>query len=226
MSDNLREAYREIASDYLSRKSEPWQDFTKFIHTIDIGYCDIAMDIGAGNGRNFTQIEANHRVALDLSFQLLTGFAGPESSSKVVGSLPCLPFRRGVANNLIMIAVLHHLETENERIASMKEIYRIQSHGIIVLSVWRKWRKGVREKIFEGLRKGEDTSELFNVYRPWKSNRGVIIARRFYHYFTFKELRETITTAGFKINQYSIAGGRHKDANIFVSIKKKEIHIN
>ncbi len=221
MSDNLREAYKNISSDYLLKKSKPWNDFVEYTGRAGVDSSEITIDIGAGNGRNLNSTDSNLPIAFDLSYELLQGYIGPEHGIRIVGALPKLPFRNNISDNIIMIAVLHHLETDDLRKKSMVEVKRVLSSGKIILSVWRKWRKGVREGIFERIRDKKNTHDLYNVQRPWKSSTGKLIATRFYHYFTMKDLRDVMNFAELMITDHLIAGGRHRDANIFVTLKNK-----
>lgn len=220
MSSNLRDAYNEISLDYLKRKSQIWHDFTSFFDKLNWERSDIVIDVGAGNGRNLSGVSSNHHVALDLSMALLQGFNGPKYTSRVVGALPSLPFRKKVAEKILLIAVIHHLVSEELRVISLKETNRISLEGEIVISVWRKWRRGVRERIIDAIKSNEDPEPYFNVQRPWKDSKGNVIATRFYHYFTMKELRRILHKSGLDMIRYAYLGGRFKDANIFVLVKE------
>ena len=77
-----------------------------------------------------------------------------------------------------------------------------------------------RKIIFEAIRNNQDASDLFNVQLPWHDSDGNVIATRFYHYFTYKELIEIMRYSQIAIVQRNISGGRHGDANFFLHLKK------
>lgn len=222
MAHELKDSYGILSQDYLRKKSKPWIDFIKFIEEIKWSSKDIVIDIGAGNARNLEMVDANHKIAFDLSYELLDGIDRQDITEKVAGSLPTLPFRRCVTDSILMIAVLHHLSTHKLRLKTMKSVSGLLcKDGEIIFSVWRKWRSGVKEQIFEAIRNKLEFSDLFNVQLPWHDSDGRVMATRFYHYFTFKELIEIMEYSKISITQRTIMGGRYGDANFFLHLKKR-----
>ena len=221
MSKELREAYNTIASDYLSKKQPPWSDFLRFLEIINFGKQHTVIDVGAGNGRNLLGIVADLHIALDLSFDLLLGYVGPVDGQKVAGSLPHLPFRRYSTSSIISIAVIHHL-SEIEVVPSLIEIKRIGTDEVtLILSVWRRWRSGYKEKLFNALKHGKSLDNLVNHDRPWYNSDREVQTTRFYHYYTFRELYHQVSDAGFCIDSSKYLGGKQDDANIFVKLTIK-----
>ena len=222
MAHELKDSYGVLSQDYLRKKSKPWIDFVKFIDEIKWKRKEIVIDIGAGNARNLEMVDANHKIAFDLSYELLEGIEDQNITEKVAGSLPTLPFRRGVTDSILMIAVLHHLYTHNLRLETMKSVSETLSpDGEIIFSVWRKWRSGVKKHIIEAIKANHDPTDLFNVQLPWHDSDGNVIATRYYHYFTFKELIEIMEYSKIEIIQRRIMGGRRGDANFFLHLKKR-----
>lgn len=214
MSSDLRKAYGLISIDYLRKKNRPWKDLIDFIGD-DVIKDEIIIDIGGANGRNLTLVEGIHLVNLDLSFDLLQGFVGPKDCNLIQGEVMNLPLRRNCVDTILIIAVLHHLKTEENRQKGSLELSRVFSNGKIILSVWRKWRQEVRDRIIPKIKLKLDHWDEYNVELPWKDSQGNITAKRFYHYFTFQELTGILRSANLQINKFERSGGRHKDANFF-----------
>lgn len=155
-------------------------------------------------------------VLVDLSPDLLRNpVCDIDITERVAGALPSLPFRKGAGDDVISIAVLHHLPDSNTRIQALKELKRIAT-GEIVFTVWRRWRRGHKEAILGRIKKGEPYDDLVDHHRPWKDSKGDVIAYRFYHYYTFKELLEETRDAGLVITKWKRMGGRKSDANFLV----------
>jgi SAM-dependent methyltransferase len=222
MARELKDSYGVLSQDYLRKKSKGWIDFIKFFEEIKWKNRDIVIDVGAGNARNLEIVSANHKIAFDLSYELLDGINGEGDIQRVAGSLPTLPFRKKVTDSVLMIAVLHHLSNHHLRQETMKSVSQILTRdGEIIFSVWRKWRSGVKEKIFEAIRNKQDPVDLYNVQLPWHDSHGKVIATRFYHYFIYQELILLMGKSNLLITRRNIMGGRRGDANFFLHLKKR-----
>lgn len=60
-----------------------------------------------------------------------------------------------------------------------------------------------------------------DLYLPWYDENRNIIARRYYHLFTKRELIVAIKKANFRIIDIEICGGKSGKDNFFVLLKKK-----
>ncbi len=221
MIKELIDNYQQIAEDYLLKKRLPWVDFEKYLTQIKWHPNGILIDVGTGNGRNLNLIsKASLLVGIDISYKLLQGFIGPVQTQRIRGSLPNLPIRTNCTDNILVIAVIHHLNSENLRLKAMLNIYNISLiNSRIIFSVWRKWRNELRNELIAAIRKKERIQPLIDVNRPWHDSNGNILGTRFYHYFTRKELIYLLNKSNFKIINLEILGGRNNDANFFVFTK-------
>lgn len=181
----------------------------------------ILIGAGAGNGRNFVYVERTLVVSLDISENLLRNYLADLSHQRVIASVLKMPFRNTATEEIYSIAVIHHLESIEMRYEVLREFYRVNSHhGETIVSVWRKWRSQLKEKIIQRIRKSEDIQTLVDDRRPWKDSTGTILGTRFYHYYTWKELNHQISSAKFIIKERKIMGGRYKDGNFLVILFK------
>ena len=219
VSLKLRDSYKLIAKDYLNKKSQPWEDYKSFKSLIVPKINQITIDLGAANGRNLINDDSNFSIALELCFDLLVGFIGPENSQKVAGALPKTPFRKNSSDNLLCIAVLHHIENKEIVSASFQEMERISTcPSSLILSVWRRYRYDYRNKIFDAMKKNQNLNPLINHNRPWFDSNKQIIAYRFYHYYTFKELYEFVKNSNYQFQKIKYIGGKYNDSNIFAQL--------
>ena len=222
MSSELRDAYKTIAQDYLSKKAEPWKDFEKYFSKIvDQNFVEIdpsssILDLGGGNGRNSSIISNSLLIVGDLSFELLQGVG--DKAQSVALALPRLPFRKGSIDLLLLIAVLHHFRSSIEAVDSLVECRRINPNGKSLISVWRKWRKSNRYKLIDEIKQGKKLHQRFFEFVPWHNNDGTILTRRYYHYYTFKEIKCELDQAGFQIVDSVYLGGKSGSDNIFLTV--------
>ena len=159
-------------------------------------------------------------IALDLSPELLR-LCLVDDSQRVNAALPHLPLRKNSSNEIICIAVIHHIRSVRERIFSLQDLIRVYAGpGEIIITVWRKWRESLKQQIFQRIRENKEYDDLVNHERPWKTVTGKILVTRFYHYYTKKELIREIKLAGFT-NQYSITtlDGKAEHENFLVRLK-------
>lgn len=151
----------------------------------------------------------------------MRNYVSDNSHQRVAGSTTHLPIRNNVANEIYSIAVVHHLEIEELRNRAIDEFYRINCFsGSSVITVWRKWRNELKDKLIAKIRNQEDIEDMVNHHRPWKDSYGQILGVRFYHYYTWKELIMQVRASGFSIDQRIIMGGKNGDANFLVRLLK------
>lgn len=92
--------------------------------------------LGCGNGKNLQVTPNSVVVGSDNCLELLK-IAGDRGGE--VGLADCLnlPYRSGVFDSTISIAVIHHLCTEERRIRALQELCRItRPGGSILVYVW------------------------------------------------------------------------------------------
>jgi len=113
-----------------------------------------------------------------------------------------LPFANESFDYILYIAVLHHIQSKEDRKKSLQEIKRVLKHeGQMYISVWNKLIKRFILK-------------PKNYYVPW-SVKGKIYYR-YYYLFTYWELRRLLKKAGFKI----IKGSGFFQDNLWFLVKK------
>lgn len=178
------------------------------------------LDIGTGNGRNIQSCRRTLIVGLDLSFDLLENFI-EVAAQKVAGSFPNLPFRKNSGEEILSVAVIHHLPSMELRKLAVAELFRVTAEGgELTATVWRKWRPSYRQKLFTAIRRGENTDPLVNHHRPWKTATGEVIAHRFYHYYTRRELYTQAVHAGYTSIHIEKMGGKSGEENFIVVAHK------
>lgn len=149
------------------------------------------LNVGCGHGADFIPFKDNFELfGLDFSHDMIN--QAQKYSSKfdfetdlLVGDAGYLPFNDGSFDWAIGIAVYHHISGKAERRRAFAELRRILKPGSeAFITVWNRWQSRF-------LLSGQDT------YVPWKTKDQVL--NRYYHLFTYIELKRLINESGFRI---------------------------
>ena len=107
-------------------------------------------------------------------------------------------FKDGFFDLVFMIASFHHLPDKQSRLELLADIYKqLKPGGKLIITVWNlasDWAKNKINKDWQEI--GKDDFLI-----PWKNPRGKVLANRYYHHFSKKELGGLLKEAGFKIKK-------------------------
>jgi ubiquinone/menaquinone biosynthesis C-methylase UbiE len=203
--NKTREDYNLIAEDFSRTRFLIWPEIRNLLDRyFFIG--DKVLDLGCGNGRflkYFGEKMADY-YGVDVSENLIkiAKEIYPGAKFSVADALN-LPFSDDYFDKVASIAVLHHMPSEELRIKFLKEARRVlRPGGMMFLTVW-----SFREfKEFFLLFK----SIILKVLRISKLDRGDFLepwadkTKRYYHYFTQKELVNLAEKSGFTIKEIGV----------------------
>ncbi|MHA1953145.1 MAG: class I SAM-dependent methyltransferase [Candidatus Heimdallarchaeaceae archaeon] len=232
---SLMEEYRKITPKYIEVKSKPWRDFQQYLINIGKQYslpCDgILVDIGTGNGRNLELFKDQewHFFASDLSLDLLKNLVElPVQKLHILNNdMRRIPIRKNTADLILCIATAHHLENKVETIEALRNISIIlKPKGYIILSFWRRWKPDTLKKmIFDMI--AFPIKKIYNnnwrhgdIFLPWYNKDKQVVARRYYHLFTRRELLGILDACNLRICDFSPSGGKSGKDNFFVLLQK------
>lgn len=236
MDYELIEAYRKISPKYTSLKTKPWKDFLQFMMQISQSYTiptsGIMLDIGTGNCRNllFFEDQKWEHIGIDISFELLHNAITLEENKiyRVNSDMKFLSLINNFADLALCIATLHHLRNKNDVVEVLRSIRStLKKNNYLIVSCWRRWKKGSRRKmlkevIFYPHKKLRNRLWRHgDIYLPWFDNNRKIVAERYYHLFTKRELVNIVQRSGFEIVNLSKLGGVKGDDNIFLLLRNK-----
>jgi tRNA (uracil-5-)-methyltransferase TRM9 len=148
------------------------------------------LDVGCGNGKNIKYLVNSGYLDVhgcDFSEEFVK-ICQKKSLDVICGNILYLPYSDKCADNVICIAVIHHLSTEEHRIAAIKELIRITKVGgkiLITVSSYEHPFYKEYDKINEQ-----------DVLIPWKNSYGDIEKMRYYHLFMKDELENLCKLAG------------------------------
>ena len=236
MDSELIDAYRKISSKYSALKKKPWKDFRIYLESTKKKHLlpseGILLDVGSGNARNLLLFKDQswQHIATDISFELLKSSVdlGSNILFTINSDAKSIPLRKNSIDFSLCIATIHHFRNEKEVLYVLKNISEIlKEESFLIISCWRKWKKGTRKKMLTDLllfcfrRKKNKQWRHGDVYLPWYNEEQELIAERFYHLFSKKELKRIIVLTDYEIIDFTKLGGMSGKDNFFLLLKSK-----
>jgi len=165
-----------------------WPEVVRFLDSQSSG--SLIADIGCGNGKYLDYRARDCTVvACDTSAELLKiareRRAGCLSFS--LGNMMALPYRTGLFDAVINVAVLHHISTRDRRVAAVKELIRIvRPGGKVCISVWAD--EQIKKTKWQLCNTNNSNTDYMI---PFDKRNGEVIMR-YYHLFTETDFREVL----------------------------------
>ncbi|XP_034243811.1 alkylated DNA repair protein alkB homolog 8 [Thrips palmi] len=135
----VRHVYEEISDHFSETRHKPWPNIVEFCKTFRTG--QILIDVGCGNGKYFGQQAENvslYQVGIDASAHL-ADVCTQRGIEVMNGDCVNLPFRTGIADGVLCIAVIHHLASHERRRKAIQEIARVLCKGgRALIYVWAR----------------------------------------------------------------------------------------
>jgi len=234
----LIEAYKKISPKYTRVKRRPWKDFRKYMNKISELYSlpssGILVDIGAGNSRNLLHFDSSNMqfIVTDISFELLQASVDIQPGNHFIinNDMKSLSLRGNFANLVLSIATIHHLRKKEETVYCLQLLSTLlKEDGYLILSCWRRWKLDTRKKLIGDfftypIRKLKNKYWRHgDIYLPWRDENKNVIARRYYHLFTKRELVSVIKKTDLNIIDFSTCGGKSGKDNFFVLLRKDSL---
>ncbi len=225
--EQTKQDYNLISGQFSSTRQFIWKDLEPLLDYTRSG--DKILDVGCGNGRLydvFKEKDINYS-GIDNSEQLIkiAKEKFPETDFHVADILK-IPFPDNSFDKVYCIAVLHHIPSKQLRTEALKELRRVlKLDGLLILTVWNLWQTRIswRQVCKNIILKITGRSQLDpkDIFTPWKSQNGQILAKRYVHAFTKRELKKLAEKAGFKIKEIGITRRPEiRDNNIYLIAEK------
>jgi len=239
--EHVHSVYESIAGHFSSTRYKPWPFIASFLRT-RVTPGSVGLDVGCGNGKYLCVREARdvHLMGCDRSASLVaiaqdnvtlaTANSKPDNKHEVpeseklkdnfkndvvVADGLALPYRRGAADFVLCIAVIHHLSTRERRVEALRVLLEcLRGDGQVLVYVWALEQKSSR--------RGWDADSEQDQLVPWvmkanqnkkdkESNVGGggdassaspdknTTYERFYHLYREGELEEDMRAAGGRV---------------------------
>lgn len=178
---DVKIVYDNIASDFSRTRYKVWDGVKTFLNTIPAD--SVVGDIGCGNGKNMMYRDDLQYIGIDISDEMVS-ICKTRGLKAFTGSILNIPIENKKNDYTMSIAVIHHLETREERVEALAELLRITKHNILV-TVWC---------FQQSKRKFNSVDEMISF-----TNRDGTVYHRYYHLYVDGELAQEIKDAGGRI---------------------------
>lgn len=201
-------AYNRISDHFSVTRAAPWPEF-QFLEPY-LGVGRRVLDVGCGNGRlmsflekfgvKYTGVDASERLVEIAKKRHHHSTLAPDFQ---VAGHTSLPFPDRSFDVVCSIASLHHVPSHALREQAARECFRVLAPGgTLFLITWNFWQPQFWPLHFQTLAqkiRGRSPLDCKDVFKPWKDSNGVILANRYCHAFTTRELATLVRNAGFAI---------------------------
>ena len=204
--------YNLIAEEFSRTRNNPWEEI-KFLFDNYLIKDEKVLDLGCGNGRfyEFFKNKDIDYIGADDSEKLIeiAKQKFPDGIFQTANALN-LPFQDNYFDKIYAVAILHHIPSKEFRLQFLKEAKRVlKQKGLLILTVWKFHN---RKEVFLLLRYtilkiiGKSKLDFKDIFDPWGKK-----IKRYYHWFSEKELINLAEEAGFKIKESGVI--RNKRGN-------------
>lgn len=213
--------YDTIADAFAGSRMYQWYEVTHIVDQYVRPGMNV-LDLGCGNGRLAELINKSKAryLGMDVSSELiaLAQHQYPQNQFRV-SSIMNIDAPDDTFDLVFLIASFHHIPSQHYRIQALEEITRVTAPGgrIIMLN-WNRhqWRYSANRWMWN-LKKMLRMNDMDknDVLVPWKDNKGNVLAERYYHSFTVREMQRLAQAASLTIvDQYYEKQGMHVSSHI------------
>jgi len=216
-AEHVHTVYDTVAEHWNQTRYKAWPRVDAFIRDLAPG--SLVADLGCGNGKNIPAVceVGGFVVASDICAPLVRiardSHGDNGSASALVADCLCSPFRGGIFDAAISIAVLHHLSTEPRRVQALREAARLlRPSGRLLVYCWsyeqdeeksRSRHRFVAQDVLvpwnhrtPTVKKGSDTSKNAASRGPQQEAGGWVerpeVCQRYCHVYREGELNELL----------------------------------
>lgn len=185
-----REAFDQIAESWY--RTRHWPLLPKELEELATRWqTGRLLNVGCGHGPDFLPFRHSFELwGVDFSLEMLRQARRYATKFKFQANLVAadalsLPFPDNTFDWAVAIATYHHIKGEHQRERAFRELKRVlKTRGEAFLTVWnhqqpRFWLKAKEQ------------------YVPWRLREKTVY--RYYHLFSYRELKKALTNAGWEI---------------------------
>ena len=152
---HVHEVYDQIADHWDHTRYAPWPRVAEFLQTFPVH--SVIGDVGCGNGKYIQKSYLGKPVSAgrfllgsDRSIKLL-GICKERGFDVIHCDNMALPYRSGIFDGVISIAVFHHFSTVPRRLLALRELSRVMKvGGRLLLYAWAQEQDGASRRRFDG----------------------------------------------------------------------------
>jgi tRNA (uracil-5-)-methyltransferase TRM9 len=201
---SIIDTYNSIALEFSRTRHYMWKGVKEFLDTLNSNTS--LADIGCGNGKNMMYRKDLCTTGIDLCDGFLN-ICSLKGLNVIKGCITDIPMDSNSMDNVISVAVIHHLDTLSLRLKAISELLRIvKPGGSVLISVWSFEQDKMSKRQF--LTQDEMV--------PFKLQNGSEF-HRYYHLYKKLELE---TELKMSIENFNITASFEEKNNYFVIFKK------
>ena len=171
------ETYSRVAYEFDRTRHYQWKTVKQYVN--DLKSNTYNLDLGCGNGRNTHRADCTF-VSTDIVEEMCK-ICKSKDKEVIRHCATQLPFKNEIFDNIVCIAVLHHIKIE-EQAKVLNEIKRVmKTGGTAIIQVWAT---------------GGNRSLGYN-YIEWKGIKKS--GKRLYYIFSQSELESLVNSVGLQI---------------------------
>lgn len=217
-SQHVHDVYDAIAPHFAATRYAPWPAVDTFLASLP--HHALVADVGCGNGKYMLVAARSPNAPFVVGTDRCAPLVAIAAKQKLEGSqidarfdagtadVRDLPFRDGIFDAAVNIAVVHHLATEGRRVEAWQETMRIlRPGGRLLAYVWALERPSTPtpKKGNRGAKMLSRRFEAQDVFVPWQMRRRKAGAtcdkilgdpeethKRFYHVYRQGELEQEL----------------------------------
>jgi len=206
----IKDVYNQISTEFDKSRFSVWTGVRRFLDSLPPN--SFNGEIGCGNGKNMLYRKDVVFEGVDISSEFVK-ICEKKGLSVKEDNILQLSIATNSFDNTLCIAVIHHLQTTQERQTAIRELFRItKPNGKILIFVWA----------FE---QPEDAKRKFytkDEWVPFKTADGKVFDR-FYHMYEKGELEQEIVSAKDTSKfDFTILESYWEHGNWAVVLQKKE----
>ena len=176
--------YNAITSEFDKTRFSIWKGVKQFLDEIPTN--SLLLDCGCGNGKYLDYRPDIMTTGLDVCSPLLDIVLQKQPTANLIlasVSRTHLPFIQNAFDYTICIAVLHHLDTHDNRLDFIRQLLRVTRNKLLI-TVWAR-----EQNISQKWKKINENGDYFV---PWVSKKTGETFMRYYHLFSLHEVNEII----------------------------------
>ena len=152
---HVHEVYDQIADHWDHTRYAPWPRVAEFLQSFPVH--SMIGDVGCGNGKYIQKSYLGKPVSAgrfllgsDRSIKLL-GKCNDRGFDVIHCDNMALPYRSGIFDGVLSIAVFHHFSTVPRRLLALRELSRVMKvGGRLLLYAWAQEQDGASRRRFDG----------------------------------------------------------------------------
>lgn len=176
----VHNTYNTVAKEFDKTRHSCWKSVREFIESLPPN--NLVLDAGCGNGKNMLIRNDLKFVGCDTSEELLK-ICKDKGLNVVNANIKNLPFPDNYFDEVICIAVLHHIYLELDRVKAISEMIRVLKPGHrLMFQVWAR-----EQELTSKFSHVENSKDPNDFYVTWSGN-----SKRYYHLFSELDVKKLL----------------------------------